>query len=194
MFRIVILTLFTSALVRAQPAKTLPGGAVLKPERPVPVRPLNPPPDKSATDKSATDKSATDKSATDKSSTGAAEAPALPAALQPLAPLVGSFSGSTRAGAKVSAQCLAVAADTWIRCDVALDKAAALVAIGWDEHGKAFRVFVGDSSGKSALYKGRLKGQKLLLSGPERLTLDLTNPQQPLVSTASEVVTLARER
>jgi hypothetical protein len=189
MFRIVVLTLFTAALARAQPAKTLPGGAVLKPERPVPVRPLGPAPDKNAPDKNAPGE--------------------LPAALQPLAPLLGSFTGTTKSGAKVSAQCLSAAAATWIRCDVAvessrpstspaaqgrLDKAAALVAIGWDERGKFFHAFVGDSSGKSSIYKGHLKGQKLVLSGPDRLTLDLTNPQQPVVSTVSEVVTLAHDR
>jgi hypothetical protein len=164
MLRIAVLTLFMSTVVSAQPAKTLPGGAVLKPERPVPVVPLTPPP------------------------------PALPKSMQPLAPLVGSFSGATKAGAKVSAQCLAVAADTWIRCDVAVDKAAALVAVGWDEASKSFRIFVGDSSGKSTLYKGRIKSNKLVFGAPDRVTLDLGNPQQLIFSSLSEVVTLARER
>jgi hypothetical protein len=201
MTRIVVLTLFTSTLALAQAAKTLPGGAVLKPERPVPVRPLAPPPEKSPPD-----------------------AAALPPSMLPLAPLLGNFTGTTKAGAKVRAQCLAVAAETWIRCDVAiessrpstppaaqgglessrpstppaaqggLDKSAALVAIGWDERGKTFRTFVGDSTGKSTIYKGRMKGPKLVLSGPERVTIDLTNPQQPVLSTVSEVVTLVRDR
>jgi hypothetical protein len=211
MLRIAVLTLFASTWAQAQPAKTLPGGAVLKPERPVPVVPLKPAPEPSP----------------------------LPATMQPLAPLVGSFSGTTRSGAKVAAQCLSVAADTWIRCDVSvessrpsttpaaqgrlessrpsttpaaqgklesavpsttpaaqgrLDKAAALVAIGWDERSKSFHAFVGDSTGKSTLYKGRLQGKKLVFTGPERVTLDLGNPQQPVLATASEVVTLARER
>lgn len=170
MARIVILTLFASTLALAQSAKTLPGGAVLKPEQPVPIRPLKPPPPETSA------------------------APSLPPSMMPLAPLVGNFSGTTKAGAKVSAQCLSVAADTWIRCDVAVDKSAALVAIGWDDRNKSFRTFVGDSTGKSTLYKGRIKDKKLVLTGPERVTIDLTNPRQLVLSTVSEVVTLVRDR
>jgi hypothetical protein len=162
MLRIGILALFTGTVALAQPAKTLPGGAVLKPERPVPIVPLQP--------------------------------PSLPPPMQPLSPIIGSFSGATQASTKVSVQCLAVAANTWIRCDVAVGQAGALLAIGWDEATKSFRIFVGDSAGKSTLYRGHLKAGKLTVTGTPRLTLDVNNPQQLVFSSLSEVVTLARER
>ena len=166
MRRIVVLTLFTSSLAFSQPAKILPGGAVLKPERPIPIRPLTPPPTPSAA--------------------------SLSAQMKPLAALVGNFAGATKANAKVSVQCQGVAADTWIRCDVAVNRASATVSIGWDERGKGYRAFVADNTPASTLYKGKLSKGRLVLSGPQRVTIDLQDPAGVTLSTGSEIIALNR--
>ena len=176
MLRIVVLMLFTGGIALAQQAKTLPGGAVLKPERPLPVRPLKPAPEPTPASPS-----------TD------ANAPSLAGQMAALAPLVGNFSGALASGSKVRVMCQAVAADTWLRCDVAVDRSAALVAVGWDDRVHRFNAFVGDSTGKSTLYKGRLAKGKLVLSGPRHVSIDLSAAPQVTVTVDGETVTLQRD-
>jgi hypothetical protein len=182
--RIGVLTLFTLGTlicprVLAQAAKTLPGGAVMKPEHPQPPRPLQPSPN----------------ATTNAPANGGARPPDMPPYIADVAALIGTFSGTTKADFKVHAQCQAVAMETWIHCDVQVEhNGGALVAVGYDEGTRSYRAFVGNSSGKSTIYRGKLKGKKLVFSGPQHFALDLGSPQQVVFSSVSEVVTLVRDR
>jgi hypothetical protein len=116
------------------------------------------------------------------------------AQMKPLQPLVGSFSGTTSAGAPVTVQCQPAASQSWIRCEAATTGWSAIVLVGWDAPAHAYRALVADERPSFADYILRVQLPRIVANRPNRVSANLQDPEKIVISVGSQLVTFVRDR